>query len=113
MTMLLPAYQVPQARRPSRTAFVDGIRPEVDGWRAAGYPGVSPTTLRLLLHWFQTDHKVKGQPWNYYFCQREAIETLIYLFEVRQLRRMREILRTRITTGSSATLPRTATPATC
>lgn len=56
-------------------------------WRAADYSGASETTRELLHHWFSRDHVLYlggGQrvPFRYYFCQREAIETLIYLYEV-------------------------------
>ncbi len=89
MSRLLPPYQIPTQRRESNAAFVPGIRKDVDGWRAQGYPGVTETTRRLLQHWFETDHTTrKGEEWHYYFCQREAIETLVYLYEVRRLRRM-------------------------
>jgi type III restriction enzyme len=91
MSRLLPPYQIPTERRPSPAAFVDGIRKDVDGWRAQGYPGVTDTTRRLLTFWFETDHKLKGEEWHYFFCQREAIETLIYLYEVRKLRRMAQL----------------------
>jgi len=90
MNRLLPPYCVPQQRRPSKAALVAGIRLAVDQWRAGGYPGATDTTKRLLRHWFQDDHRVrrggKAQEFGYYFCQREAIETLIYLYEVRQTR---------------------------
>lgn len=37
----------------------------------------------LLHHWFGREHLIEagGQriPFRYYFCRREAIETLIYL----------------------------------
>ena len=85
---------IPSERRESAAAFVGGIRRDVDGWRAQGYPGVTETTRRLLLFWFETDHKQKGEEWHYFFCQREAIETLIYLYEVRRLRRMSELAAT-------------------
>ncbi|MBI2304840.1 MAG: DEAD/DEAH box helicase family protein [Chloroflexi bacterium] len=97
MNRLLPPYVVPQERRPTRAALVPKIRPAVDQWRAGGYPGVTDTTRRLLQYWFQEDHRVrrggKAQEFGYYFCQREAIETLIYLLEVRQLRSMYELVR--------------------
>ncbi len=89
MSRLLAPYRIPDARRESMAAFVNGIRGDVDGWRAQGYPGITETTRRLLTHWFETDHQ---QP--YYFCQREAIETLIYLYEVRRLRRMSQLAET-------------------
>ena len=93
MSRLLPPYLVPQQRRPSNAAFVNGIRKEVDGWRAQGYPGATVTTRRLLQHWFETDHERGGQEWHYYFCQREAIETLIFLYEIRRLRRLSDLAR--------------------
>jgi type III restriction enzyme len=97
MNRLLAPYAVPQKRRPSRAALVSGIRPAVDQWRAQGYPGATDTTKRLFQYWFQQDHKLrrKGKPqeFGYYFCQREAIETLIYLYEVRQLRSLYELAR--------------------
>jgi type III restriction enzyme len=49
----------------------------------AGYPGVTDTTRRLLTYWFEDDHLLaSGEPFRYYFCQREAVETVVYLFEV-------------------------------
>lgn len=70
-------------RRVSRTLLVNQIRDTVDAWRAAGYPGATGTTQRLLSYWFEDDHRLgSGEPFRYYFCQREAVETLVYLFEV-------------------------------
>ena len=97
MNRLLAPYAVPQERRPSRVALVPGIRPAVDQWRAQSYPGATDTTRRLLQYWLQQDHKLRRkdrpQEFGYYFCQREAIETLIYLYEVRQLRSLYELAR--------------------
>ncbi|TAK66991.1 MAG: hypothetical protein EPO22_03315 [Dehalococcoidia bacterium] len=91
MSRLLAPYVIPKERRESPAAFVAGIRRDVDGWRAQDYPGITETTRRLLQQWFETDHKRKGEDWHYYFCQREAIETLIYLYEVRKLRRISDM----------------------
>jgi type III restriction enzyme len=80
-------YAVPASRRDSISPLVPGIRPEVDAWREGGYPGASPTSLRLLEHWFLDEHEVEaGEPFQWYFCQREAVETLVYLHEVAQAR---------------------------
>lgn len=54
-------------------------------------PGASDISRELLHHWFQRDHLVtlgdgSQLPFRYYFCQREAIETLIYLYKVRGAR---------------------------
>lgn len=53
----------------------------MDQWRAIGNPshwGVTPETARLLQHW--RTHEFQGvRP---FFCQVEAVETVIYLTEV-------------------------------
>lgn len=52
------------------------IRDEVGRWRAAGYPGVRRLTRELLEHWADPNHEPRP-----FFCQREAVETLIWLLE--------------------------------
>lgn len=71
-------------RRPSRLLLVPKIRVAVDAWRDGGYEGASEVTRRLLDYWFDEDHEVAGfgVPFRYYFCQREAIETLMWLVEI-------------------------------
>ena len=54
------------------------IRSRVNAWRNEGYQGVSGITRRLLDHW--TDRK-EGETERFFFCQIEAIETLIWLVE--------------------------------
>jgi len=67
------------------THLVDGVRAAVDAWRANGYPGASETTLRLLRFWFEEDHRrPTGEPFRFFFCQREAVETFIYLSEIKR-----------------------------
>ncbi len=56
--------------------LVNKIRTRVKEWREAGYPGVTSVTKRLLEHW----HDPERQP-RFFFCQLEAIETLIWLAE--------------------------------
>ena len=63
------------------TAAVNEIRRRVDEWRNIPGPnnwGVTPETARLLLHWRQ--HKFSH--YRPFFCQIEAVETLIWLTEV-------------------------------
>ena len=71
-------------RRPSRLLLVPKIRAAVDAWRAAGYEGASEVTRRLFEYWFDEDHGIPGfgAPFRYYFCQREAVETLVWLVEI-------------------------------
>lgn len=72
------------ARRSSQLLLVPGIRAAVDTWRDGGYEGASDVTRRLFEYWFEEDHEVPGFgiPFRYYFCQREAIETLVWLVEI-------------------------------
>ena len=71
-------------RRPSKLLLVPKIRAAVDAWRESGYAGASEVTRRLFAYWFDEDHDVPdfAVPFRYYFCQREAIETLVWLIEV-------------------------------
>ena len=56
------------------------IRARVDRWRAAGYPGVTGTTRRLLAHW----RDAEARPERLFFCQIEAIETIIWMTETNE-----------------------------
>lgn len=77
-------YAVRQGRRPSTMFLVQKLRAAVDGWRDDAYPGLSDVSRRLFQFWFDEDHLLSdGTPWRYWWCQREAIETLVYLVEVR------------------------------
>jgi type III restriction enzyme len=84
-------------RRPSPIVIAQNLRWSVKEWRETPYAGASDTTRALLNHWFNRSHR--GQtpageefPFHYYFCQREAIETLIYLREVRGLTSLSDIV---------------------
>ncbi|MGI8536932.1 MAG: DEAD/DEAH box helicase family protein [Mycobacteriales bacterium] len=86
-------YGIPTTRRDSVTPLVAGIRVEVDAWRAGGYRGATQTSLRLLEHWFLDEHETgPGEPFQWYFAQREAVETLVYLHEVARLRTTGELV---------------------
>jgi type III restriction enzyme len=59
-------------------SLINDIRRDVEKWRISGdYPHVTPISRKLLQHWAddQRDNRVL-------FCQREAIETAIFLAEV-------------------------------
>lgn len=90
---LLNPYAIPAQHPPTAAYLVSKLRQVVDGWRAQDYPGVSDTTRRLLTYWFFEDHRSPdGKPFGYYFCQREAIETLIYCYEVAQTRSFAKLM---------------------
>ena len=77
-------HEETSGRRPSHLLLVPKIRTEVDTWRDSGYEGASDMTRRLFSYWFDEDHQVTGfdVPFRYHFCQREAIETLVWLVEI-------------------------------
>lgn len=81
-----PGWKVVDGRRPSRMLLVDRLRSTVDEWRDAGYPGVSDTTRRLFQWWFDELPGSPGDPFRPYWGQREAVETLVYLTEVEEIR---------------------------
>lgn len=67
--------------------LVDKVRKGVAKWRAKGYPKASPTSQALLNWWFNEQHLLPGPDgtdieFQYYFAQREAVESAIWLYEV-------------------------------
>jgi len=80
------------------------IRLALKEWRDSDYSGASDTTKALLQFWFKlTGHKKNDHVFQYYFAQREAIESIIYLYEVAKARDKFELMRFdssgRISTG--------------
>ncbi len=77
-----------------RTApCVPALREAVKAWRAGGYKGTTKTTRLLLNYWFNNDHRLKsGQPFIYHLSQREAIETLIFVWEFEKVRTRKSLL---------------------
>lgn len=69
--------------------LVDKIRRGVYQWRNHHYEGASETTKALLNYWFNEEHLIpnaQGQmfKFQYYFAQREAVESCIWLYEIEQ-----------------------------
>ena len=67
--------------------LVHKIREQVKAWRDDSYRGASETSKALLNWWFNTPHLLEGADatmteFQYYFAQREALETIIYLYDV-------------------------------
>jgi type III restriction enzyme len=58
--------------------LVNRIRPRVNAWRQNQYPGVTGITKRLLEHWHNPEERKDRR---FFFCQLEAIETIIWLTE--------------------------------
>lgn len=73
--------------------LVHKIRQLLKDWRANNYSGASETSKALLNHWFDTKHIINGEEFRYYFAQREAIESIIYLYEAANARDKFELIR--------------------
>ena len=89
--------EVVNTRRPTPLTVAARLRGEVGAWRDLEYPDVSDTTRQLLGHWFGGEHRVGGagsggRPFRYHWCQREAVETWIFLTEYARVRNLTELL---------------------
>ncbi|MBM3245750.1 MAG: type III restriction endonuclease subunit R [Candidatus Omnitrophica bacterium] len=78
--------------------LVAKLRKLVEAWRNSGYDGASATSKALLNWWFKTDHpkyNADGEEYlfQYYFAQRESVETIIYLYEVARIEDKYDLLR--------------------
>ncbi len=67
--------------------LVSQLRSKVKEWRDSGYVGATDTSRSLLNWWFNTPHLLPQADgtmaeFQYYFAQREALETIIYLYDV-------------------------------
>ena len=67
--------------------LVPELRKQVKTWRDQGYTGATDTSRSLLNWWFNTPHLMEQtdgvmDEFQYYFAQREAMETIIYLYDV-------------------------------
>lgn len=58
--------------------LINALRADVERWRESGYRGASNVTKELLNHWARADRARR-----LFFCQLEAVETVIYLNELR------------------------------
>ena len=66
--------------------LVERLRKEVYEWRKCNYEGASDTSKSLLNWWFANEHISESgghiSYFRYYFAQREAVETVIYLYDI-------------------------------
>lgn len=58
--------------------LVNALRDDVRRWRKSKWEGATETTKTLLRHWWREDRSVR----RLFFCQLEAVETVIYLREM-------------------------------
>ena len=78
--------------------LVQKIREGVKTWRDDNYSSASATSKALLHWWFNTPHLQEQtdntvSEFQYYFAQREAIETIIYLYDVVKVRDKFDLMR--------------------
>lgn len=73
--------------------MVHKVRSNVKEWRDRNYDGASETSKQLLQFWFSTPHQVEENVFRFYFAQQEAIESIIYLFEVAKVFDKYELLK--------------------
>lgn len=77
--------------------FVPELRKKVKEWRDKGYEGASATSKALLNWWFKQEHLAYGADgktflFQYYFAQREAVETIVWLYDVAGVRNKYDLL---------------------
>jgi type III restriction enzyme len=79
------------------------IRLAVAKWRDENYPGASDTTKSLLNFWFNQEHLIGQKKFSFFFSQREAIESIVYLYEIAKAKDKYELMKFdssgRISTG--------------
>ena len=78
--------------------LVAGLREKVKEWRDKNYEGASDTSKALLNWWFKEEHILYDQygvssHFKYYFAQREALETVIWLYEVAKVKDKYDLIR--------------------
>ena len=59
--------------------LVNALRSDVKRWRESNYRNATHVTRELLNHWARDDLERR-----LFFCQREAVETIIYIAEIRR-----------------------------
>lgn len=78
--------------------LVPELRKQVKKFRDSNYEGATPTSRSLLNWWFKTQHLMpKGDgtshEFRYYFAQREALETVVYLSDVKKVKDKFDLMR--------------------
>lgn len=78
--------------------LVQQLRRLVHQWRTDRYVGASDTSRALLNWWFNTEHLIPAADgtateFRYYFAQREAVETIIYLYDLVGVKDKYDLLR--------------------
>lgn len=78
--------------------LVADLRKRVKEWRDENYKGASDTSRALLKWWFKEEHVLYdsrgvASHFRYYFAQREALETIVWLYEVAEVKDKYDLIR--------------------
>jgi type III restriction enzyme len=74
--------------------LVVNLRKAVKSFRDSNYDGSTETSKNLLNWWFLEKHlNYSSEEFRYFFAQREALETVIYLYDVIQARSKFDLMR--------------------
>ena len=78
--------------------LVAELRKQVKAWRDMNYLGASETSKALLAWWFKEEHILynadgSSYAFRYYFSQREALETIVWLYEVAKVKDKYDLIR--------------------
>ena len=78
--------------------LVAEIRRQVKAFRDAGYADASPTSRSLLNWWFKEPYLIpqvdgSAAEFRYFFAQQEAVETIVYLYDVVRVKDKYDLMR--------------------
>ncbi len=78
--------------------FVPELREKIAEWRSKNYEGASETSKSLLNWWFKEPHVIYDKDGNansfeYYYAQREAVETVIWLYDVEGVKNKYDLIK--------------------
>lgn len=74
--------------------LVHKVRKAVSEWRSNNYDGATETSKSLLKYWFDDEHIMdNGNKFQFYFAQREALESIIYLYEIANAKDKYELIK--------------------
>jgi type III restriction enzyme len=78
--------------------LVPELRKQVKAFRDSNYEGATETSKALLKWWFKTPHLINKSDgtsfeFRYYFSQREALETIIYLYDIKKVKDKHDLMR--------------------
>jgi type III restriction enzyme len=78
--------------------FVPELRERITEWRKNNYEGASETSKALLNWWFKEPHTIYSTngmsiAFQYYFAQRESVETIIWLYDVEKVENKYDLIK--------------------